>query len=136
MLTSIRHLRIVHVVGIVTVLVCFHVASEVHSTSAEIIPFQWALIAMMVWAAGSGFLLERAILVHRKPRVPRFAPIVRWRWAHLSRISTAVSVACWGVIFRETGGPAFIAYIAFALSLMLLLIWQPTPPPAGESPIE
>jgi hypothetical protein len=124
-----RQFRVVQVFCVLIVLACFQVALRVDKTSTEITPTQWALIGMGVWAIVSGFILERQI-VHppNRPRrrSTRSTPFSRWRAGNLARVGSATSVACWGLVLRENGGPAWIAYISFAIAGLLLMIWKPS----------
>ena len=114
MLTTERHFRVMQVFCILLVLTCFQVALRVDKTSPEITPIQWLLIGMGVWAIPSGFFLERQVL--RDPdrarrRSTRSSPLSRWRAGNLVRVMSATALACWGLVFRENGGRASIAYI-------------------------
>jgi uncharacterized membrane protein len=129
MLTTERQFRIAQVFCVLVVLACLQVALKVDKTSPEITPIQWILVAMGVWAIFSGFLLERQIVNYpkrvRRPSA-RSTPFSRWRAGNLIRIASATSVALWGLILRENGGPTSIAYIFFAIAILLLLAWKPS----------
>lgn len=129
MLKTERQFRIAQVFCILVVLACFQVALRVDNTSPEITPIQWIVVAMGVWAIFSGFLLERQIVSYSKrARRPsaRSTPFSRWRAGNLIRIASATSVALWGLILRENGGPVSIAYTLFAIAIVLLLSWKPS----------
>jgi hypothetical protein len=135
MLTTTRHFRIVQVFCIFVVLCSFQVALRVDKTSPEVTPLQWVWIGMGVWATVSGFILERQIVRYPKRSRPstRSTPFSRWRAGNLIRVASATSVACWGLILRESGGPALIANILFAVAGLLLLIWKPSASPMQPS---
>jgi hypothetical protein len=140
MLTTERHFRVVQVFCILVVLACVQIAVKVTKTSAEITLIQWVVIAMGLWAIVSGFTLQRQIVGHSdKPRKrsTRSTPFSRWRAGNLVRLASATSVALWGLILRENGGPAWLAYIFFAIAALLLLIWGPgtSPQQSGEQPL-
>jgi hypothetical protein len=129
MLKTERQFRIAQLFCIVVVLACFQVSLKVDKTSPEITPIQWILVAMGVWAIFSGFLLERQIVSYpkmaRRPSA-QSTPFSRWRAGNLIRIASATSVALWGLILRENGGPKAIAYTFFAIAILLLLAWRPS----------
>jgi len=132
MLTNERQFRVVQVWFGLVVLVCFQVALKVNKTCPEITPFHWVVIGMGVWGIVSGFMFERRMVsypnrVHRPST--RSTPIGRWRAANLMRLASAASVACWGLVLRETSGPALIAYVSFAVAGLLILIWKPSAVP-------
>ena len=127
-----RHFRVIQMFCILTVASCVRVAMKVSGTSPEITRFQWVVIALGLWAIPSGFLLQRQIVGHSdKPgrRSTRFTPLTRWSVGNLTRLATANSVALWGVVLREIGGPAWLTYFFFAMGGLLLLVWKP-----GASP--
>lgn len=140
MLTTERHFRVMQGFCILVVLTCYRVALTVDKTSPEITPIQWVLIGMGVWAIASGFILERQVL--RDPdrarrRSTRSTPLSRWRARNLVRVMSATALACWGLVLRENGGRASIAYIFFLVAGLMLLVWKPSarPPEANEQPV-
>jgi hypothetical protein len=136
MLTTERHLRAVQMFCILTVLTCVRVATKVSFTSTDMTAFQWAVIALGLWAIPSGFSLQRQIVGHpgkSRRRSTRSTPLSRWRAGNLVRLASANSVALWGLVLRETGGPASIAYTMFAIGGLLLLIWKPSTSPQHPS---
>jgi uncharacterized membrane protein len=133
MLTTERHFRIAQVFCMLVVLACVQLAVNITKTSSEITVLHWVLMAMAAWAMVSGFTLQRKIISHSDrdhQRPGRSTPLSRWRAGNLVRIGSATSVALWGLILRENGGPALIAYILFAVAGLLLAIWKP-----GRSPV-
>ena len=127
-----RQLRMVQIVCILIVLTSIRVAMEVRKTSGVVTWVQWIVIVMAVWAAISGFTLQRQIVgrsnrPHRKPKLP--TPFSRWRAGNLVRLSCATSVALWALVLRENGGPVWVVGAFFALGMLLLVIWKP-----GASP--
>ncbi len=139
MLTTERHFRAVQMFCILTVLTCVRVAMKVSCTSTEITTFQWVVIALGLWAIPSGFFLQRTIVGHsdKLRRSTRSTPLSRWNAGNLVRLATATSVALWGLVLREIGGPAWLAYIFFAVGGMLLLMWKPgaSPQQSSEHPL-
>lgn len=140
MLTTERQFRAIQIFCIVIVFTCIRVAMEVSCTSGEITRFQWVVIAFGLWAIPSGFLLQRQIVGHsdkRRRRSTRSTPLSRWRAGNLVRLATANSVALWGLVLREIGGPARLAYMFFAVGGLLLLIWKPgtSPERSNEHPL-
>jgi hypothetical protein len=133
MLTTERHFRVLQVFCILVVLTCLQVALKVDRASPEITPMQWFLIGMGVWAIASGFILERKILRDPKMsgrRSARSTPLTRWRAGNLARLMSATALACWGLILRENGGRASIAYIFFLAAGVMLLVWKPSARPS------
>jgi len=57
-----RQLRMVQIVCILIVLTSIRVAMEVRKTSGVVTWVQWIVIVMAVWAAISGFTLQRQIV--------------------------------------------------------------------------
>jgi hypothetical protein len=134
MLTTERHFRIVQLFCILEVLTCLRVSLKVHKTSPGMTPTHWFLIVMALWAIFAGFALERRILHGPATgrRSSRSTPLSRWRAANLVRVGSAVSVACWGLLLRDYGGPAWIVYLTFAVAGFLLLLWSPGRPPQAD----
>jgi hypothetical protein len=132
MLKTERQFRVVQMFCILVVLACFQVALKLVQTSPEITPIQWVLVGMGVWAIFSGFMLEREIVGYpnrvRRPSA-RSTPFSRWRAGNLVRVASATSVALWGLILRESGGPSSIAYTFFVIAGLLLLVWRPSARP-------
>jgi len=136
MLTTERHFRVLQVICIVVVLTCFRVALKVDKTSPEVTPVQWLSIGMGFWAIASGFIIERKIChgPDKSSRRPtRSTPLSRWRAGNLVRIMSATALACWGLILRENGGLALIAYVFFFAAGILLLVWKPRALPLERS---
>ena len=138
--TTERHFRAIQMFCILTVFTCVRVAMKVSCTSPEITRFQWVVIALGLWAIPSGFLLQRQIVGHSdKPgrRSTRSTPLRRWSAGNLVRLASANSVALWGLVLREVGGPAWLAYLFFAMGGLLLLVWKPgtSPQQSSEHPL-
>jgi hypothetical protein len=128
MSTPERQLRLVQVACILVVLTCLKVAMGVEISPGEITWVQWVVMAVALWAAVSGFTLQRQIVRHsdRPSRRPtRSTPFTRWRAGNLVRLACATSVALWGLILRENGGRMWIVNTLFGLGSLLLLIWRP-----------
>jgi hypothetical protein len=123
-----RHLRLGQFACLLVILTCFKVAMGVEKSSREVTWVQWVVIAMALWAAVSGVTLQcRIVRHHDKPRrgPTRSTPFTRWRAGHLVRLSCATSVALWGLVLRENGGPMWVVNTLFGLGTVLLLVWRP-----------
>ena len=46
---------------------------------------------------------------------------------------SATALACWGLILRETGGRASIAYIFLLAAGTMLLVWKPSVRPSERN---
>jgi hypothetical protein len=132
MLTTKRHFHAVQLFCILAVIASARLAMKVNKSSTGITPIQWVVIVMGLWAIPSGFLVERQIFgksdkAGRRSR--RSTPLSRWRASNLVRVMSATSVALWGLILRENGGPAWLAYLFLAVGGLLVLIWKPRASP-------
>ena len=97
---------------------------------------QWGVFALGLWGVPCGFLLQRQIIGYsgKSRRLStRSTPLTRWSVGNLVRLASANSVALWGLVLRESGGPAWLAYILFAMGGLLLLIWKPGTSPQQSS---
>lgn len=132
MLTNVRHFNAVKMFCILAVIASTRVMLKVNKPSAGITLVQWIVIAIGVWAIPSGFLIERQILGKTNKssgQHSRSTPLSRWRASNLARAMSATSVALWGLILRENGGPVWLAYSFLGIGGLLLLIWRPTGSP-------
>jgi hypothetical protein len=132
MLTNVRHFYAVKVFCLLAVVASAQVTLKNTKPSTQITPIQWVVIAMGLWAIPSGFLVERQILGRTdrpSPRTSRSTPLSRWRASNVVRAMSATSVALWGLILRESGGPVWLAYSFLGLGGLLVLIWKPTATP-------
>ena len=134
MFTNEQHFRVLKIFCILAVISSAEVALKVKKPCTGLTLTQCFVIAMGAWAIASGFIIERRIL--SKPyKSGRSTLLGRWRAGNLVRVMSATSVALWGLILRENGGPAWLAYLYAGIGALLLLIWRPTSSPqfAGES---
>jgi hypothetical protein len=131
MLTTKRHFHAVQLFCILAVTASAQLAMKVNKSTTGITPIQWVVIVMGLWAIPSGFLVERQIVGKsgKAGRSRRSTPLSRWRASNLVRVMSATSVALWGVILRENGGPAWLAYLFLAVGGLLILIWGPRASP-------
>lgn len=122
------NLRVVQIACLVLVLTSMWLSTELRRRTRPLGWTEAVIIVMALWAALSGFTLQRRI-VSRPPEI-RLAnsssmPFTRWRTGNLVRLASATSVAFWGLILAERGGPLWLVWSFFAGGVVLLLVWRP-----------
>jgi hypothetical protein len=126
-----RQLRIVQVDCALVLLERFRVGRTIRVTHTRTL-VQWIVIALALWCAWNGFLVQGVIVRGPKTRPRRSAtstPFTRWRAGNMARLAFATSVGLYGLIPRVFGGPHCQANCLLALGMILLLVWKP-----GQSP--
>jgi hypothetical protein len=97
-----RQLRIVQVGCALVLLECFRVARTIRVTQTSTL-VQWIVIALALWCASNGFLVQRLIVRGSKGRRRRSAtstPFTRWRAGNFARLAFGTSVGLYGLILR------------------------------------
>ena len=127
--------RTMQVAFIFSVLVFLYVLHVVHPAPKIVDPSMQLFIACAAFTSIIlGFIVPRALL--RIPnelffRAEGSEPRRRWLAGHIFRFATAESVALFGFVLRMMGDTSRVVTAFFAVSLLLLILWQPGEVPAA-----
>jgi hypothetical protein len=136
-MNAVARLRILQFACFLCVLACIWVSRlGRHEWQGTLTIRHWVVIVGAIWAAISGFTLQRRIVNRQaRPRRPASTstPFTRWRAGHIVRLWTATVVALWALLLHEFAGPPWLENAFFALALLLLLVWTPGAVPSQGS---
>ncbi|MFZ1083944.1 MAG: hypothetical protein WAN35_03130 [Terracidiphilus sp.] len=129
----IRVVRTMQVAFIASVLLFLYVLHVMHPALHSVNPaMEWSFLLCAIGSALSGFILQRVVM--NAPNRPGSAtqsstPRGQWFTGHVIRFATAESIALLGFVLRMMGSSSILVPLLFAMSLLLLLFWQPGPVP-------
>ena len=89
---------------------------------------QWSIVICAITSALMGFVLQRIMLRAPSQSLPAMKNAdLRGAWftGHVVRFATAESVALFGFVLGMMGNTSSVVTALFAISLLLLLLWQP-----------
>jgi hypothetical protein len=136
--TSVRFMRIVHIVLLLAIASYAFVAEWLIRPSADApvwLVGSFCFMAALMVLAAFGFrrkLLPAALnALQHDPSDP--AALGRWRAANLVSMILAVSVSLIGVALRVSGGSRRVVWPFFIVSALLMLWWRPRLDDSGSS---
>jgi hypothetical protein len=131
-----RQLHVYQIACVVFVAFCAFLSHSLSWPTQRSTPLVKGLIVLLaLWSVYSGFRLQRIIARARNnpsqvPPNPRSTPIAQWKAGNIIRLASSTSVGLWAMILGFFGGPPWLVYTMYGLSLFLLLLPKPQSPPA------
>ena len=127
---TLRNVRIIHGVILVSVLLYMLVIFQVHPREGHLSPAMPGVFAVFCATEIAVALVLRARLLTPYTETLRSNPddaqaLGRWRAGNLVSITLAQSVAVFGFVLKFLGANWFVAGPFFATAIFLLLIWTP-----------
>ena len=134
MTTPERQLRLLQIACLLVVLASIKVSLMIHKVPRGTGLVQVVVVVLALASAVQGFTLQNKIVKGRSQRRTKSStPFTRWRAGNLVRLAFATAVGLWGLVLRENGGEVWLVDALFALSFLLLAIWQPGPVPDAST---
>jgi hypothetical protein len=101
-----------------------------HPPGASLTLFHYALMALVMAVASSGFILRQKVLGLSKAATDPVRAQKTWASAHLVSFAFAESVLLYGVVARlVAGAPRWLPPCFYAVSVLLLFLWRPSNSP-------
>jgi hypothetical protein len=134
MMNRTAQLRLIQIGCIILVVACGIAAYFANDNSRTLwIAYQLLIGVAAFWSAVGGFTVERKLRAKQPNGGQRAStPFTRWRTANIVRLWSAASVGLWGLVLVELGGSRAIAFVLLAVSVLLLVLWNPGVVPIQE----